>query len=65
VILRLSHRSVQQMAGTLMAELPTLLVYILLGKFFIGGLLAGSVKSWLWDYQSFCPSILKYSQADL
>ena len=33
-----------QMAGALLAALPTLLVYILLGKFFIRGLLAGSVK---------------------
>jgi len=32
------------MAGTLIAALPTLLVYILLGRFFIRGLLAGSVK---------------------
>lgn len=34
-----------QMAGALIAALPTLLVYILLGKFFLRGLLAGSVKS--------------------
>jgi glucose/mannose transport system permease protein len=33
-----------QMAGALLAALPTLLVYILLGKFFVRGLLAGSVK---------------------
>ncbi len=33
-----------QMAGALLAALPTLLVYILLGKYFIRGLLAGSVK---------------------
>ncbi|WP_221567081.1 carbohydrate ABC transporter permease [Alkalihalobacillus sp. TS-13] len=33
-----------QMAGALLAALPTLLVYILLGKFFVKGLLAGSVK---------------------
>jgi len=32
------------MAGTLIAALPTLLVYIVLGRFFIRGLLAGSVK---------------------
>jgi glucose/mannose transport system permease protein len=32
------------MAGAIMAALPTLLVYILLGRFFIRGLLAGSVK---------------------
>lgn len=34
-----------QMAGALMAALPTLIVYIVLGKFFIRGLLAGSVKA--------------------
>ncbi|HUV08225.1 MAG TPA: carbohydrate ABC transporter permease [Spirochaetia bacterium] len=34
-----------QMAGALIAALPTLIIYIALGKFFIGGLLAGSVKS--------------------
>jgi glucose/mannose transport system permease protein len=32
------------MAGALLAALPTLLVYIVLGKYFIRGLLAGSVK---------------------
>lgn len=32
------------MAGSLLAALPTLLVYIFLGKYFIRGLLAGSVK---------------------
>jgi glucose/mannose transport system permease protein len=32
------------MAGSIMAALPTLLVYLLLGRFFIRGLLAGSVK---------------------
>ena len=34
-----------QMAGALMAAIPTLIVYILLGKYFIRGLLAGSVKA--------------------
>lgn len=33
-----------QMAGALLAALPTLLVYILLGRYFIRGLLAGSLK---------------------
>ncbi|UED86224.1 carbohydrate ABC transporter permease [Streptomyces profundus] len=33
------------MAGALFASLPTLLVYIVLGKYFIGGLMSGSVKS--------------------
>lgn len=33
-----------QMAGALIAALPTLLVYILLGKLFIRGMLSGSVK---------------------
>ncbi len=32
------------MAGVLIASLPTLLVYILLGRYFIGGLMSGSVK---------------------
>ena len=32
------------MAGAIMAALPTLVVYIVLGRFFIRGLLAGSVK---------------------
>jgi glucose/mannose transport system permease protein len=32
------------MAGTLIAAVPTLLIYIILGRFFIRGLLAGSVK---------------------
>ncbi|WP_127571420.1 carbohydrate ABC transporter permease [Georgenia faecalis] len=32
------------MAGALFASLPTLVVYILLGKYFIGGLMSGSVK---------------------
>ncbi|WP_437584113.1 carbohydrate ABC transporter permease [Paramicrobacterium sp. CJ85] len=33
------------MAGALIASLPTLVVYIVLGKYFIGGLMSGSVKS--------------------
>ncbi len=33
------------MAGALIASLPTLVVYIMLGRYFIGGLMAGSVKS--------------------
>lgn len=33
-----------QMAGALLAALPTLLVYIVLGRYFIRGLLAGSLK---------------------
>lgn len=33
------------MAGALIASLPTLIVYILLGRWFVGGLMAGSVKS--------------------
>lgn len=33
-----------QMAGALLAALPTLLVYIFLGRYFIRGLLAGSLK---------------------
>jgi glucose/mannose transport system permease protein len=33
-----------QMAGALLAALPTLLVYICLGRYFIRGLLAGSLK---------------------
>ena len=33
-----------QMAGALMAALPTLIVYIVLGRFFMRGLLAGSLK---------------------
>ncbi|MFQ5612438.1 MAG: carbohydrate ABC transporter permease [Anaerolineae bacterium] len=33
-----------QMAGALMAALPTLLVYIFLGRYFLRGLMAGSLK---------------------
>jgi glucose/mannose transport system permease protein len=33
-----------QMAGAVLAALPTLLVYVFLGRYFIRGLLAGSVK---------------------
>lgn len=33
------------MAGALLASLPTLVVHIVLGKYFIGGLMSGSVKS--------------------
>ena len=33
-----------QMAGAILAALPTLLVYIFLGRYFMRGLLAGSVK---------------------
>ena len=33
-----------QMAGALLAALPTLLIYILLGRYFMRGLLAGSLK---------------------
>jgi glucose/mannose transport system permease protein len=33
-----------QMAGALMTALPTLLVYILLGRYFMRGLMAGALK---------------------
>ena len=32
------------MAGALITSLPTLLVYMLLGRWFIGGLMAGALK---------------------
>lgn len=32
------------MAGALIASIPTLIVYIILGKYFVGGLMSGSVK---------------------
>lgn len=34
----------QMMAGVLIASLPTLIVYIALGKYFISGMMSGSVK---------------------
>ncbi|WP_036925363.1 carbohydrate ABC transporter permease [Acidipropionibacterium thoenii] len=34
----------QIMAGVLVASLPTLLIYIILGKYFVAGLMSGSVK---------------------
>ena len=33
-----------QMAGALIASAPTLLIYVLMGRYFVGGLMAGSVK---------------------
>jgi glucose/mannose transport system permease protein len=33
------------MAGALITSLPTLVVYIILGRYFISGLMAGSLKS--------------------
>ncbi len=33
-----------QMAGAFIASAPTLMVYVLLGRYFIGGLMAGSLK---------------------
>ena len=32
------------MAGALITSLPTLIVYIVLGRWFIGGLMAGALK---------------------
>jgi glucose/mannose transport system permease protein len=34
----------QQMAAALLASAPTLLVYLLLGRFFMRGLMAGALK---------------------
>ncbi len=34
-----------QMAGALLVAIPTLIVYIFLGRYFLKGLLAGPVKS--------------------
>jgi glucose/mannose transport system permease protein len=33
-----------QMSAALLASLPTLVVYILLGRYFVRGLLAGALK---------------------
>ncbi len=33
-----------QMAGALLAAVPTLIVYIFLGRFFLRGLMAGAIK---------------------
>jgi glucose/mannose transport system permease protein len=33
-----------QMAGALLAALPTLVIYIILGRFFLRGLMAGALK---------------------
>ncbi|MDO5726634.1 MAG: carbohydrate ABC transporter permease [Bowdeniella nasicola] len=45
----LAHGSIMadyggSMAGALIASAPTLIVYVLLGKYFVGGLMSGSVK---------------------
>lgn len=45
----LAHGSIMadyggSMAGALLASVPTLIVYIALGKYFVGGLMSGSVK---------------------
>ena len=40
---QISHYEVQ-MAGAIVAALPTLLIYIVLGRYFVQGVLAGSVK---------------------
>jgi glucose/mannose transport system permease protein len=34
----------EQMAAAVLASLPTLVVYVLLGRYFVRGLLAGSLK---------------------
>ena len=39
-----NHSTNVQMADSLLAALPTLLVYIFLGRYFLRGLLAGSLK---------------------
>jgi glucose/mannose transport system permease protein len=33
-----------QMAGSLLAALPTLVIYIFLGRYFLRGLMAGALK---------------------
>jgi hypothetical protein len=35
----------QQMAAALLASIPTLVVYLLLGRFFMRGLMAGALKA--------------------
>jgi glucose/mannose transport system permease protein len=32
------------MAGAIIAAIPTLLIYVIVGRYFVRGLLAGSVK---------------------
>lgn len=36
------------MSGTLITSVPTLAVYVLLGKYFVGSFMVGSVKGWDW-----------------
>ncbi|MES8954944.1 hypothetical protein U6L78_10330, partial [Cutibacterium acnes] len=43
-ILTLNPNYPQIMAGVLIACLPTVVVYIALGKYFVSGLMSGSVK---------------------